>query len=132
MANVERGNPFFASLKAAATLSTKYALVYLSASGTVAQVNTATNIPIGTVEDTSSGGAGTSVLINLFSPTRRALAGGTVTAGSRVSIATGTAYIIDAATAVASVIGVAVTSASIAGETVEFIPASILPAATIT
>jgi hypothetical protein len=131
MANVARGGANVATFKASATLTTLYEPVYISASGTVAAVNTVTNVAIGTVEQKSKAGAGSSVDINLFQPTRMALAGGTVTAGGKVTFSTGTSRIIDAVTNGAAPIGIAVVGASTASETVEYIP-SIAPFPTIT
>jgi len=120
MANVSRGGEFLATFKASATLSTLYKPVYISASGTVAEIATVTSFPIGTVAEKSTGGAGSAVGINLFAPTKRSLALGVVTAGARVMLSNGGGYV-DATTGTA-VAGIAVTGAGFSGETFELYP----------
>ena len=125
MAIVERGGDFLASFKASASLSVIAATVYCSASGTVAAITTLTQYPIGVVHDKSKGGAGTSVLINLFKPTRRAKAGGTVTAATKVRLNTGTATWIDLAGGTNTAIGpyaIAITGATTANALFEMYP----------
>jgi hypothetical protein len=121
MSNVTRGGEFLATFKAGATLSTLYKPVYVSASGTVAEINTTTNFPIGMVAEKSTGGAGSAVGINLFTPTKKSIALGTVTAGARVSLNNGGGYV-DATTGTV-VAGIAVTGAS-TNETFELYPLS--------
>jgi len=121
---VERGPSFYATFDAAASLSTIGESVYISADNTVAVVNTNTNYAIGTVGQKSSGGEGSSVGINLFLPTRKAIAGGTVTAGGRVMQQASTAKFVDLAGTLTSVhaSGIAITGAGTDGELFEFIP----------
>lgn len=124
MAIVTRGGNFRGTFKAAATLSTLYQAVYISAADTVAAVTTQTNYAIGTVAQKSTGGAGTAVGIDMFLPSRKGLANGTVTAGNRIMQATGTANFVNAAGTLTAVpvYGIAVTTAASAGEEFEFIP----------
>jgi len=124
MAIVSRGPNFQATFLAAATLSTMYQPVYISASGTVAAVTTQTNVAIGTVSQKSTGGALSAVGVDMFIPSRVALAGGTVSAGGRVMISTGTATYVDAAgtSSTVQVAGIAVNSATDSGEHFELIP----------
>jgi len=120
----EKGPSMYATFEAAATLATLYESVYVSASNTVAVVNTNTQYAIGTVAEKSTGGAGSSVGINLFMPTRKAIAGAAVTAGARIMPQTSTARYIDLAGTLTAVhaSGIAITGTGVAGEVFEFIP----------
>lgn len=119
---VSRGGEFLATFKSAAALDTSTtldSLVYISAADTVALVTTLTNIGIGVARQTGP----SSTVVNLFIPTRRGIAGGTVTAGGKIIQQTGTAKIIDAAGTITSnpIIGHAVTAGS-ANAIIEWIP----------
>lgn len=125
MSAISRGNDNRATFMASATITTLYAPVYISASGTVATCNTTTNYPIGTVLDKSSGGAGSSIDIALFANTVLATGGASVTAGGRVALAASitTGLLIDFTSGTTGdVVGIAVTGASVAGQIFELIP----------
>jgi hypothetical protein len=126
MANVARGGEFLATFKANATLSTLYKPVYVSASGTVAEIATVTSFPIGTVAEKSTGGAGSAVSINLFRPTQRSIAYGAITAGARVMLSNSGGYV-DATTGTV-VAGIAVTGTGVSGETFELYPINLTTA----
>lgn len=104
-------NPWFATFKAAASLSTKFADVYISASMTVAEATTITNMRIGNVDEISAGGAGSSVRINMFAPIRKGIARGTIAAGGKISYASTTTGWVAAPTAAVAA-GIAVTGAA--------------------
>ena len=119
---VSRGGDFLATFKAAATMSVLFEQVYISAEDTVAVCETGTRVPIGTVADKSTGGAGSSVLINLFTPSRKGIARGVIAAGNTIMNAASTTGYIVATTLAGCVVGVAVTDASVTAEIFEFIP----------
>ena len=123
MGQVNRGGDFMATFQAAASLSVLYEDVNISAADTVNLVATFGAYPIGTVAEVSSGGANSSVLINMFTPTRLGIARGIIGGGGLISHASTTSGYIATATNGASLpIGIAVSAASVTGEIFEFIP----------
>ena len=118
-----QGHPMYATFKGASTLSTQFAALYISASNTVAEVTTATQFAIGTLDEKMSGGSGTAAKVNLFGPLRKLVAGASVTAGLQIGLVTATARFQDALTGTGTY-GVAVTGATVAGE---YFSAVILP-----
>ena len=125
-AQISRGGSFEASFKAAATItsSQKYEPAYLSAAGQVGVATTITNIPvIGTILEASTGGANSSVLVNLFTPTQIGKAGGVIAAGNYIAGNAGVGLIAAVtATALDNYVGIAITAASATSELFEFLP----------
>jgi hypothetical protein len=122
-----RGGNFYASFNSAATLTNIDALVYLSASNTVNEFSaagTSTVIPIGTLVQKSTGGAGTPCTVDLFHPTKKGIAGAGITAGARLVAASSTNYLITAAGTLTAnpIIGQAVTGAAGIGIKFEYFP----------
>nr|AKH46002.1 hypothetical protein [uncultured marine virus] len=122
---VSRGPRFDVTFKAAATLSTLHEQVYISAEDTVAAVTTHTQIAIGSVLDQSTGGAGSSVLIGLFNPSRIGIARGVIASGAKIGGASTTSGYITAVTNGVTAIGLAISATSVTGELFEFVPIAI-------
>ncbi len=125
---VIRGGEFLATFKCGAAVNTSTSLdklTYISASGTVALCTTITQVPIGPIKELGTGGnSAENITVSLFTPTKRGICGGTVTAGGKLCYQTATMYLIDAAgTLTAQAIGgVAITGGATSGEVIEYMP----------
>lgn len=123
---VSRGGNFQVTLKAAATYTStnKHVPVYLSAAGQITACSTLTNRPvIGTLADASAGGAGSSVLVNLFSPTHVGKATDAITAGAWIGVASAASGFVTYNTGTnLAPCGFAISSTSLTSELFEFIP----------
>ena len=121
-----RGGEFYATFQAAASLTVLNVPVYISASNTVNVMPAAVgkNIPIGTVAEKSTGGAGTPVTVNLFWPTKKGIGGAAITAGDLLTFQSGTGYMITAAGTLTGVpiVGQAVVGCVGSGSPFEYFP----------
>lgn len=121
-----RGGDFYAAFNSAATLTTVDALVYVSASNTVNVMPAAVGaaVPIGTLVQKSTGGAGSPCGVNLFTPTKKGIAGASLNAGDRLTVQSSTGYLITAAGTLTGVpiVGVAVVGAGGSGYKFEYLP----------
>ena len=122
---VSRGGSFPATFQISTSLDTSTSLdasVYLSASSTVGLMSavTITTHCIGQILETK----GTEATVNLRKPTQRAIAGGAVTAGARLTFQSATGYLITATgTLTANAVrGLAITGAAVSGEKFEIFP----------
>lgn len=130
---VARGGRFLVTLKANATITTSQIGVPCEIVGNsqVRAVLSNGALAIGVFADGSGGGTNSSVLVDLFSPTKVGKATGAINAGDKVCIASGGAgFSAVANTATLQPLGVAVTAASLSGQLFEFVPFLLYPSQT--
>lgn len=125
--SVQRGGQHIATFKGALALDTSTSLnkiAVIASGGTVGILNTVTSVPIGHIIDTEGGDASTNcaVSVSLFWPTKRGVAGGSISAGGKLTY-NNSAQVIAAAGTLTGVpvVGVAIEDA-IANQVFEYFP----------
>jgi hypothetical protein len=120
--NTDYDNVTTLSMRCATSVNTSSSIdapVYCSASMTAALVMTTTSIPIGTVLETQANNeGGARCLVGMYGSMFKGNAGGTVTPGTRICVASSLTTMTNVAGTLTgvTVVGVALTAASVSGE----------------